>query len=78
MEITPNQFYNKYTLLNFPEIDSNVINSIKWKKSKIRFTNPPKKLNIFYYNMRIGLSEYLLKNLIKDAQIKERYCYFKK
>ena len=73
--LTPNRFYNKYTLLNFPEINSNNINSIKWKESNIIFNNPANKLNIFYYNMRIGLSLYLQTSLIEYVQLKGRYFY---
>ena len=73
--ITPNQFYDKYTLLNFPEINSNIIDSIKWKEPNLLLKDQGKKLNVLYYNMRIGLSEYLIKNLMKYAKRKGRYFY---
>ena len=73
--INPNQFYNKFTLLNFPEINSIIIDSIKWKEKNFILKNPGKDTNILYYNMRIGLSVYLLNNLTKISKRKGRYFY---
>jgi len=72
-EIEPNKFYNKYRLLNFPEMKEYNLNEIKWKRTA--FDKIKEKYKYFCYNKSIGLSVYLQRNLIDERQY-TKYFYF--
>ena len=75
-EISPKEFYNEYRILNFPEINSNIIDLMEWKEIILSSSrDKKKKLVIFYYNMRIGLSVYLQKIIMEYTEFNMRYFY---
>ena len=74
-EISPKEFYNEYRILNFPEIDSNIIELMEWKEIIFLLEQDIKQINILYYNMKIGLSVYLQRILIAKTRTNIRYFY---
>ena len=59
-EISPKDFFNKFRLLNFPEIQKYDLDKINWKLNFMDFSDTNYKY--FCYNKKIGLSIYLQRN----------------
>lgn len=72
--IEPNEFFNEFRILNFPEIKKNIdLNKIKWKINYIVYDFYDFKY--FCYNKKIGLSLFLQTYLTYLTKKNRKYFY---
>ena len=72
-KITPNDFFNDFRIINFPEIEKQFVNKIKWKETD--FDDYCWGYKYLYYNRKIGLSVALQKYFIHLFQTNKKYFY---
>ena len=71
--ITPIDFFNKYRIINYPEIDVQYVNKMKWKA--VDFDDYCWGYKYLYYNSKIGLSVALEKYFIQLYQRNKKIFY---
>lgn len=73
IDLSPNDFYNEFRLLNFPEIHKEDVGKINWKGNFIE--EKSSKYKFFIYNPKIGISLYIQHMLHDLLRRNEKYFY---
>ena len=72
-KITPIDFFNKYRIINYPEINEQYVDKMKWKA--VDFDDYCLGYKYLYYNSKIGLSVALEKYFIRLYQKNKKIFY---